>query len=68
MEGTLILKQLIIKNNYAISYNLKEAYNHIPIHPTIQNLVIMVIVISTITKGLLLLTIILIIIYRCYLM
>jgi hypothetical protein len=38
MEGTPTLEQLLMKNDFAISYNLKEAYNHVPVHPTMQNL------------------------------
>jgi hypothetical protein len=38
MEGTPTLQNLIRKNNFAISFDLKEAYNHIPVHPTFQNL------------------------------
>jgi hypothetical protein len=40
MEGTPTLEQLMMKNNYAISYNLKEAYNHVPVHPTMQDLLV----------------------------
>jgi hypothetical protein len=38
MENTPTLKQLLMKNNFAISYDLKKTYNHIPIHPTMQDL------------------------------
>jgi hypothetical protein len=38
MEGTPTLEQLLMKNDLAISYDLKEAYNHVPLHPTMQNL------------------------------
>jgi hypothetical protein len=38
MEGTPTLEQLLMKNDFAISYNLKETYNHIPVHPTMQDL------------------------------
>jgi hypothetical protein len=38
MEGTPTLEQLLMKNDFAISYDLKEAYNHIPVHPTMQDL------------------------------
>jgi hypothetical protein len=27
-----------MKNDFAISYDLKEAYNHVPVHPTMQDL------------------------------
>jgi hypothetical protein len=40
MEGTPILEQLIMKNYYAISYNLKETYNHVPMHLTMQDLLV----------------------------
>jgi hypothetical protein len=33
IEGTPTLEQLLMKNDFAISYNLKEAYNHVPVHP-----------------------------------
>jgi hypothetical protein len=38
MEGTPTLEQLLMKNDFAISYDLKEAYNHVPVHPTMQDL------------------------------
>jgi hypothetical protein len=38
MEGTCTLQGLIRKNNFAILFDLKEAYNHVPVHPTFQNL------------------------------
>jgi hypothetical protein len=38
MEGTPTLQDLIRRNDFAISFNLKEAYNHVPVHPTFQNL------------------------------
>jgi hypothetical protein len=37
MENTPTLEQLLMKNDYAISYDLKEAYNHVPVHPTMQD-------------------------------
>jgi hypothetical protein len=40
MEGTPTLQDLIRKNNFAISFNFKEAYNHVPVHPTFQNLLV----------------------------
>jgi hypothetical protein len=40
MERTSTLKQLMMKNDYAISYNLKEVYNHVPVHPTMQDLLV----------------------------
>jgi hypothetical protein len=38
MEGTSTLEQLLMKNYFAVSYDLKEAYNHILVHPTMQDL------------------------------
>jgi hypothetical protein len=38
MEGTSTLEQLLMKNDFAISYDLKEAYNYVPVHPTMQDL------------------------------
>jgi hypothetical protein len=38
MEGTPTLEQLLMKNDFAISYNLKEAYNHVPVHLAMQDL------------------------------
>jgi hypothetical protein len=38
IKNTPTLKQLLMKNNFAISYNLKEAYNHVPVHPKMQGL------------------------------
>jgi hypothetical protein len=40
MEGTPTLKQLMIKNHYAISYDLKKMYNHVLVHPTMQDLLV----------------------------
>jgi hypothetical protein len=38
MEGVPTLKETIQKNDYAISFDLKEAYNHVPVHSTMQPL------------------------------
>jgi hypothetical protein len=38
MEGTPTLEQLLMKNNFAVSYDLKEAYNYVPVHPAMQDL------------------------------
>jgi hypothetical protein len=38
IEGTPTLQDLIRRNNFAISFDLKEAYNHVSVHPTFQNL------------------------------
>jgi hypothetical protein len=38
MEGISTLSNLLVKNDYAISFDLKEAYNHIPVHPSMQQL------------------------------
>jgi hypothetical protein len=40
MEGTPTLQDLIRRNNFAISFDLKEAYNHVPVHPAFQNLLV----------------------------
>jgi hypothetical protein len=40
MEGTPTLEQLLMKNDYMISYDLKEAYNHVPVHPPMQDLLV----------------------------
>jgi hypothetical protein len=37
MENTPTLEQLM-KNEFAIFYDLKEEYNHVPVHPTTQDL------------------------------
>jgi hypothetical protein len=37
MEGTPILEDLFPKNDFAISFDLKEDYNHISVHPTLQD-------------------------------
>jgi hypothetical protein len=34
---TPTLEQLLMKNNFAISYDLKKVYNYVPVHSTIQN-------------------------------
>jgi hypothetical protein len=36
--GVPTLEQLLIKNNFAISYDLKEAYNYVPVYPIMQDL------------------------------
>jgi hypothetical protein len=38
MEGTFTSEDLLRKNNFAISFDLKEIYNHMPMHPTLQDL------------------------------
>jgi hypothetical protein len=38
MEGTPTLKELIVKNDFAVTYDLKEAYNHVPVHRSMQPL------------------------------
>jgi hypothetical protein len=38
MEGSSTLSNLLVKNDYAISFDLKEAYNHVPVHVTMQPL------------------------------
>jgi hypothetical protein len=38
MEGIFILQDFIWKNDFAILFDFKEGYNHVPIHPTFQNL------------------------------
>jgi hypothetical protein len=38
MEGIPTLEQLLMKNDFAISYDLRETYNHVPVHPTMQDL------------------------------
>jgi hypothetical protein len=40
MEGTPTLEQLLMKNDYALSYNMKEVYNCVPVHPIMHLLVI----------------------------
>jgi hypothetical protein len=38
MEGVPTLKDLIEKNEFAISFDLKKAYNHVPVHHSMKNL------------------------------
>jgi hypothetical protein len=38
MEGEPTLVELLEKNDYAISFDLKEAYNHVPVHSSMQPL------------------------------
>jgi hypothetical protein len=38
MEGIPTLQDLIRRNDFAIFFDLKEAYNHVPVRPTFQNL------------------------------
>jgi hypothetical protein len=38
MEGVSTLTDLISKNDYAISFDLKDAYNHVPVHPSMHPL------------------------------
>jgi hypothetical protein len=38
IKGTPTLEDLLRKNDFTISFDLKEAYNHIPVHPTLQDL------------------------------
>jgi ribonuclease HI len=38
MEGVSTLTDLISKNDYAISFDLKDAYNHVPVHPSMRSL------------------------------
>jgi hypothetical protein len=38
MEGVSILKDLLERNELAISFDLKEAYNHVPVHHSMKNL------------------------------
>jgi hypothetical protein len=38
IKNTPTLEQLLMKNDFAISYDLKEAYNNVPVHPTMQDL------------------------------
>jgi hypothetical protein len=37
MEGTPTLEQLLMKNDFAISYDLKETYNHVLVHPAMHS-------------------------------
>jgi hypothetical protein len=36
MEGIPTLKDLVAENDYSISFDLKDAYNHVPVHPSLQ--------------------------------
>jgi hypothetical protein len=38
MEGVSTLSELLSKNDYAISFNLKDTYNHVPVHPSMRAL------------------------------
>jgi hypothetical protein len=38
MERTPTLEDLIRLNDYPVAYNLKEAYNHILVHPSMRDL------------------------------
>jgi hypothetical protein len=38
MEGTETIKEIVQKDDYAVTYDLKEAYNHVPLHPSFQPL------------------------------
>jgi hypothetical protein len=38
MEGTPSLKDLLVQGDYAVTYDLKEEYNHVPVHPSMQPL------------------------------
>jgi hypothetical protein len=38
MEGVPTLLELFQKGDYAVSYDLKEAYNHVPVHKSMQPL------------------------------
>jgi hypothetical protein len=38
MEGIPTPEQLLMKNNFVISYDFKEVYNHVPVNPTMQDL------------------------------
>jgi hypothetical protein len=38
MEGVPTLKDLLKKNKFAILFDLKEAYNHVPVHHSMKNL------------------------------
>jgi hypothetical protein len=41
MEGVPTLKDIIEKNEHAITFDLKEAYNHMPVHHSMKNLLCM---------------------------
>jgi hypothetical protein len=38
MEGVSTLSELLNKNDYTISFDLKDAYNHVPVHPSMRPL------------------------------
>jgi hypothetical protein len=38
MEGIFTLENLLLPNDYIILYDLKEAYNYVLVHPTLQGL------------------------------
>jgi hypothetical protein len=38
MEGVPTLIQLMKKDNYAVTWDLSSAYNHVPVHPAMQPL------------------------------
>jgi hypothetical protein len=38
MEGVTTLKQLWERNDYTISFDLKEMYNHVPVHQSLRPL------------------------------
>jgi hypothetical protein len=38
MEGVSTLTDLLSKNDYAISFDLKDAYNNVPVHPSMRPL------------------------------
>jgi hypothetical protein len=38
MDEVPTLVELFQKNDYAISFDLNEAYNHVPVHPSMQHL------------------------------
>jgi hypothetical protein len=38
MENVVTVKELILENDFAITFDLKDVYNHIPVHKSLQNL------------------------------
>jgi hypothetical protein len=38
MENIVILEKLLVKNDYSITFDLKDTYNHIPVHKSLQPL------------------------------
>jgi hypothetical protein len=38
MENITTVEELMEKNNYRITFDLKDAYNHIPVHKSLQPL------------------------------